>query len=93
MKLYIPIYLFICLNKVLYAHCNEVTNILLVQKFGPLWTHSCFPFEHILGRLMFACYAKGTSIQLSLYGIFEVRKRQQQILGEMSMYTVVNFGV
>jgi len=52
---------------------------------GPLWTHSCFPFEHVLGKLMYNSYAKSEGIELNLAHLFKVRQQFHQVKAMMNI--------
>ena len=57
-----------------------------VGDFRPFWTHSCFPFEHLLGCWLRASHAKGVGIPLSLFNIFDAIQTQHEIVELLGMF-------
>ena len=80
-----------------------------VQKWGPLWTHSCFPFESCNGEVKkLLCGSKGIALQAmrkfmlikafplfcSLYDVSDrVTAQCKQYIGSVKVYGVDNDGI
>lgn len=57
-----------------------------VKRFGPLWTHGCWVFEHMVGQIKRITHGRNRSIHRSIMKVYQ-RQYRQIMHRSMLLYT------